>query len=52
LASLSLFWGGRGGTVEGVLVAGSATLAVSLLPPLAWESVRALRQHNPGGARA
>jgi O-antigen/teichoic acid export membrane protein len=49
LTTLALFWGARSGTVDGVLVAGSATLAATLLPPLAWETVRAMRRHNPGG---
>jgi O-antigen/teichoic acid export membrane protein len=51
LTAFALFWGARGGTVDGVLVAGSATLAITLLPPLVWEAIRTMRQHLAGEAR-
>ena len=46
LSALALFWGARSGTVNGVFEAGSAAMAVTLLPPLFWESARAMRQHR------
>jgi O-antigen/teichoic acid export membrane protein len=49
LTALALFLGGLGGTVYDVLAAGSVTLAVTLLPPLAWEAARAMRLHVHGG---
>jgi O-antigen/teichoic acid export membrane protein len=45
----ALFWGARAGTVDAVLIAGSATLAVTLLPPLAWASMGTLRKAADGG---
>jgi hypothetical protein len=52
LTAAALFWGARGGTVHGVLVVGSATLGITVLPPLLWEASRALRLRGEGGARA
>jgi O-antigen/teichoic acid export membrane protein len=50
-ATLALFWGFGQGTVNGVLEAGTAALAVCLLPPLVWEAFGALRrQGSPAGA--
>jgi O-antigen/teichoic acid export membrane protein len=46
LSALGLFWGFGEGTVGGVLEAGSAAILVSLLPPLLWETVRALRSNE------
>jgi len=51
LSASALFWASRGGTVNGVLAAGSLGLGFALLP-LAWESVRAMRQHARGNTRA
>jgi len=45
----ALFWASRGGSVDGVLEAGSAGLAVALLPLLAWAAVGAMRES--GGPR-
>lgn len=49
VSASALFWASRGGTVNGVLEAGSAGLAVALLPPLAWQAARAMREHESGG---
>lgn len=46
----ALFWGARTGTVDAVLSAGTATLAVGLLPPIAWAAMAALRQPGEGGS--
>jgi len=46
----ALFWGARAGTVDAVLIAGSATLALTLLPPLALAATSVLRQPAAGGA--
>ena len=46
LSALALFLGARSGTVNGVFEAGSVAMAVTLLPPLFWESARAMRQHR------
>ena len=51
LSALALFWAARAGTVAGVLAAGTAALALALLP-LAWESARAMRQSAGGGPGA
>jgi O-antigen/teichoic acid export membrane protein len=51
ISASALFWASRGGTVGGVLKAGSIGLAFALLP-LAWETVRAMRQQESGGLRA
>lgn len=45
-ASIALFWGFGSGTVDGVLEAGALMLAIGLLPPIAWDTVRALRRHE------
>jgi O-antigen/teichoic acid export membrane protein len=51
LTAAALFWGAREGTVRSVLAAGSATLAITVLPPLLWEACRALRLHGGGSER-
>lgn len=43
LSALGLFWGFGRGTDTGVLAAGVAGLALLLMPPLVWASVRSLR---------
>jgi hypothetical protein len=48
----ALFWGARAGTVDAVLVAGAATLGITLLPPLAWAAMAALRQPATGDAHS
>jgi len=44
----ALFWGSRGGTVAAVLLAGSAALALLLLPPLLGTTFSALRADRRG----
>ena len=44
----ALFWASRRGTVNGVLEAGSFGLVFAILP-LAWETVRAIRQRESVG---
>jgi O-antigen/teichoic acid export membrane protein len=46
LTALALFWGLGNGTVDGVLEAGSAALALAVLPPLIWAALRTLRRHE------
>lgn len=51
ISGAALFWASRGGTVNGVLEAGSVGLVFAILP-LGWESLRVMRQHERGGAAA
>jgi O-antigen/teichoic acid export membrane protein len=51
VSAAALFWASRGGTVDGVIGAGSAGLAVALLPPLAWATVSAMRRREQPGLR-
>jgi O-antigen/teichoic acid export membrane protein len=46
ISSAALLIGSRGGTAEGVLGYGSLALAATLLPPLAWETGRAMKAHR------
>ena len=48
ISAAALFWASRGGTVNGVLEAGSIGLLFALLP-LAWEAFRAVGQPGRGG---
>ena len=48
VSASALFWASRGGTVNGVLEAGSIGLALALLPPLAWTTVRAMQGREHG----
>jgi O-antigen/teichoic acid export membrane protein len=50
ISGTALFWASRGGTVNGVLGAGSIGLVFALLP-LAWETARAMRHHEAPGSR-
>jgi O-antigen/teichoic acid export membrane protein len=52
LTAAALFWGARGGTVFSVLAAGSAALAVAVLPPLVWEAMSSMRRHQGEGKPA
>ncbi len=49
ISSLALLLGSRAGTASGVLGLGALALALTLLPPLAWETFRAMRGfgHTP-----
>jgi O-antigen/teichoic acid export membrane protein len=47
VSGTALFWASRGGTVNGVLEAGSIGLVFALLP-LVWETARAMRRHGRG----
>jgi O-antigen/teichoic acid export membrane protein len=47
----ALFWGARAGTVDAIFEAGSLGMAATLLPPLAWETLRAMRPHRGKGGR-
>lgn len=49
-SALALFWGASGGTAESVLDAGSVAMAATLFPPLAWETLTAIRQNKSRGA--
>jgi hypothetical protein len=49
VSASALFWASRGGTVNAVIGAGSAGLALALLPPLAWATVAAMRRRERGG---
>lgn len=51
ISGAALFWASRSGSVNGVLEAGSAGLVLALLP-LAWETIRSMRQHERRGAAA
>lgn len=51
VSGAALFLASRGGTVTGVLEAGSIGLVFAILP-LAWEALRAMGQHARGGAAA
>ncbi len=46
ISSFALLLGSRVGTAAGVLGYGSTALAVTLLPPLIWETLRAMRKHK------
>jgi O-antigen/teichoic acid export membrane protein len=46
ISAVALFWGFGKGTVEGVLEAGTAGLALALLPPVIWQTIRTLRSHE------
>jgi O-antigen/teichoic acid export membrane protein len=45
-SAAALIWGFGKGTVNGVLEAGAAGLALGLLPPVIWEALRTLRSHE------
>ena len=49
ISASALFLASRTGTVNGVLLAGSAGLAIALLPALGWQTVRSLGEHERGG---
>jgi O-antigen/teichoic acid export membrane protein len=51
VSSFALLLGSRGGTATSVLGYGSLALAVTLLPPLAWETARAMRASNAEACR-
>jgi len=46
ISAAALFWGARSGTVNGVFEAGSIAMGVTLIPPLAMETFRAMRQQR------
>jgi O-antigen/teichoic acid export membrane protein len=46
LSSLALLLGSRTGTSAGVLLYGALALAATLLPPLIWETFRAMKEHR------
>ena len=48
-ASAALFVGSGRGSAAGVLAAGSIALGAFLLPPVAWQTLRALRQNQAEG---
>ncbi len=49
-ASAALFIGSGHGSAVGVLAAGSIALCALLLPPVAWQTLKALRQNPAEGA--
>jgi O-antigen/teichoic acid export membrane protein len=49
-SAAALFWGARSGSVATIFGAGSLVMAVTLLPPLAWATLRAMRAHSGRGA--
>lgn len=42
IAATALFWGAGSGSAKGVLDAGTLALAIAVVPPLAWETIRAV----------
>jgi O-antigen/teichoic acid export membrane protein len=52
IAVAALFCGIRWASEEGVVEAGCVGIAVALLPPLVWETIRSMRQHEHEEPRA